>query len=224
MKYKNIPKASLFFIFVLTVPEIFILGVAVFLRIFPVNHTCTLTGFLILGASYYGVICIPGILLVFSILLLAYHAHKYRRDDEKNRLYFGWLPVLVNVIAIVIIALLINSSPSLSDEFYSKAKEYNDVAMLIENGVIQSENGNRYVALPEGFEHLSYCRDEVMVDYEEETIRIFFFTDYQPGWNSFGGYMYISSDEQPKSGDFGIAQWECNSLGESKWHICSRPD
>lgn len=193
-----------------------ILGlVLIVFHLVPMN-TCRLLTFvlrkLLSGILYTG----------FLLLTLVSFIYLFVRISE-TRLVM--LPFIINIT--LLLSVLFGPSRELVRNwgFQSRLDEYNQVVGLVQSGDIGPESVYKSrVLLPPEYRHLSNCGGEILVDTDDDIVRVFFFTDYQPGWNSFGGYLYSADGKPAQPDDFSLGDWGCEEQQQKSWFYCIHYD
>jgi len=189
--------------------------VVIFLRLLPLG-TCRLSSF-VFRELLYG-----SLFVVLLVVILVSSLYLWRRFIE-NRLAI--LPFIISVVTLLVVLIVPSGSIVRDLIFRSRLNEYNEVVHLVQQGSIRTKNthSNR-VLLPPEYSHLSNCGGEILVDTHDDITRVFFFTDYQPGWNSFGGYLYRLDGKPAQPGDFSLADWGCEEQQQEGWFFCIHYD
>ncbi len=133
----------------------------------------------------------------------------------------GWKPVLIQSLTIVFIIFFPFTKVVLNMDFEKKRAERETVVKQVQEGAITSNASynDSLIHLPKRYEKLSSGGGDILVEKKKQKWMVLFFT-FRGILDSFSGFVYSSSGEKPRTGDFGGDFIEIEQLYEH-WYFVS---
>jgi hypothetical protein len=133
----------------------------------------------------------------------------------------GWKPVLIQSLTIVFIIFFPFTKIVLNMDFEKKRAERETVVKQVQEGAITSNASynDSLIHLPKRYEKLSSGGGDILVEKKKQKWMVLFFT-FRGILDSFSGFVYSSSGEKPRTGDFGGDFIEIEQLDEH-WYFVS---
>lgn len=97
--------------------------------------------------------------------------------------------------------------------------ERNEVVEMIETGKLKPNNDSRLIQLPDDYAHLSKGGGEVLIEKNQTTYSILFFT-YRGILDNFSGFLYIPNSKSPDNISFINRVKETERI-DNKWYFVS---
>ena len=160
--------------------------------------------------TVFGVLLIQRpILLVFgaSCVLSVIHIFLY----WKKVWFLTLLPLTINIATLLIIAFVPFTEMSVNADFHLKLLSREDIVQQVKVGALKNNvaYNNTLIHLPAGYPYVSSSGNDILVEGENGSLSVFFFT-FRGVLDNFAGIIYKENDQPPTASDFG-----CDTLLES---------
>ncbi|MFI8684447.1 hypothetical protein [Rossellomorea sp. NPDC077527] len=134
----------------------------------------------------------------------------------------GWKPVLIQAMTVIFIIFFPINKVVLNLDFEKHRKERDAVVKKVMEGTLTSNvsYNDSVIHLPEEYGALSKGGGDIVIDKRNDEMLILFFT-FRGLLDSFSGFVYSSSGEKPRSGDFGGDFIEIEPLAEHWYFVRS---
>ncbi|MGM0852416.1 MAG: hypothetical protein ACQEWI_07375 [Bacillota bacterium] len=136
----------------------------------------------------------------------------------KNR---NWKPLLIQVLTVIFMIFFPFTKVTLEMDFKRNHDDRMSVVKKIKEGALTQNVSYKdsIIHLPREYDDLSRGGGDILVEEKEEDMKVLFFT-FRGILDSFSGFVYSSSGEKPRTGDFGGDFNEIEKLDEH-WYFVS---
>ncbi|WP_422124546.1 hypothetical protein DHX103_06925 [Planococcus sp. X10-3] len=132
-----------------------------------------------------------------------------------------WKPFGLQIITILLLLLIPFNQIALDRDFKTNKSERDEVIYKIQDGTFKpnvSYNPS-LIHLPDQYEHLSNGGGDVVIENQDESYSVLFFT-FRGVLDGFSGFVYSPNGKKPQSGSFGGDFKEIVKLDEF-WYFVS---
>ena len=135
----------------------------------------------------------------------------------------GWKPVLIQALTLIFIIFFPISKVIIHLDFEKHRGDREFVVKKVQEGVLASNVSYNHslIHLPEEYGKLSKGGGDIVVEKKNDECKVLFFT-LRGILDSFSGFVYSSSGEKPRSGDFGGDFIEVKQMAEHWYFVSSR--
>lgn len=149
----------------------------------------------------------------FTLLALLLASIGYLFTNSTAALKIAAIPLFINIGTVIIILFVPFNNLWDGLSFRWQIPNYKQVTHLVETGTIVPDvTGMAY--LPQKFQHLSTDNGRIQIMQRGETTEIFFVKEIRG--NSFAGYIYVSDNSPPQTGDFN-GRWRSITQKQANW-------
>ena len=162
-----------------------------------------------------------GTVWVFFLVVLLWSIVHIKRKKRNNNI-FSFSPLIVQLCSIIIIFTVPFTAILLDYDFNHNLADREKVVSQIISGELKPNESQHYtlILLPPEHRHLSKGGGDIMVEYHEEKIYVFFFT-YRGILDNFSGFMYRSDGTPPQNGDFGGDYFQTKWIKDNWYWVAS---
>lgn len=134
----------------------------------------------------------------------------------------GWKPVIIQAMTVIFIIFFPINKVVLNLDFEKHREDRDAVVKKVMEGTLTSNvsYNDSVIHLPEEYGALSKGGGDIVIDKKNDEMLILFFT-FRGLLDSFSGFVYSSSGEKPRSGDFGGDFIEIEPLAEHWYFVRS---
>ncbi len=135
----------------------------------------------------------------------------------------SWKPVLIQALILIFIIFFPINKVILNLDFENHRADRETVVKKVKEGVLTSNvsYNDSLIHLPKEYGKLSKGGGDILVEKKNDEYKVLFFT-LRGILDSFSGFVYSSSGEKPRSGDFGGDFIEVKQLAEHWYFVSSR--
>lgn len=147
------------------------------------------------------------VILIFAVI-----------DVFKNK---NWIPFFIQVLTVIFMIFFPFTKVILEMDFKRNHDDRMSVVNKINEGAITPNvpYNDSIIHLPGEYQGVSKGGGDILVEKKEKDMKVLFFT-FRGILDSFSGFVYSSSGERPRTGDFGGAFNKIEKLDEH-WYFVS---